>query len=180
VTSGFEIERHEGIFQGFLFAVERRKVRYHDERFDREILVHPGAVAVIAVDDDRQVVLLEQYRAATDSLIVEIPAGTCDKDDEHPERTAARELREETGLTADHLELLGSFLNSPGYSTQETFLFLASSLHEGDPEPAGVEEEASRILRCSLSEARRRMAQGEIRDAMTCLALVLVSERYGA
>jgi ADP-ribose pyrophosphatase len=175
----FEISRVEPIFEGHVFRVERRFVDFGGVTFDREILVHPGAVAVIAIDDAANVVLLEQYRAAVDGAILEIPAGTCDIDGESLERTAHRELAEEAGLAAGSLELLGIFLNSPGYSSQRTALFLATQLEEGQRAPDGVEEAASRIIRVPLGVAVAMMESGRIEDSTTCLGLLMAKSRYG-
>src|SRR5919204_1942121 len=84
----------------------------------REIAEHPGAVAIVALDAKDRVILVRQYRHAVGRELLEIPAGTFEKD-EPPEKTAPRELKEETGLTAKRWELLARFYASPGVLTEE-------------------------------------------------------------
>ncbi len=90
------------VFTGRVFAVERRTYDLDGDRFVREVAVHPGAVAVLAADGDK-VVLVRQWRAPAGRAVLEVVAGTRDVDDEPLERTAARELEEEAGLACQHL-----------------------------------------------------------------------------
>jgi len=101
-------------------------------RFRRDIVHHPGAVSVVAVRDDGRAVLVQQYRAALDADVLEIPAGKRDVEGETPEATAARELAEEVGLVAEHIELLGEFYNSPGFCDEHSFTYLATGLTSCD------------------------------------------------
>lgn len=176
---GFAIERTESIYEGYVIDLERRFVRYGDELFDREVVVHPGAVAILAVDESFNVVLLEQYRAAAERRIFEIPAGTCDHLGEERSETARRELYEETGVHAESFESLGIFLNSPGFSSQHTEIFLATHLSQGERQPEGVEERDARVSFVPFSEALEMMERGRIQDATTCLALSLTARRHG-
>ena len=100
----FETERIEPIFTGHVFSVERRRYRGEQGPFDREIVCHPGAVAVVPLDDDGRVGLIEQFRSSVNDSLLEIPAGTRDVPGEDPMTTAHRELREEMGLVTQHLE----------------------------------------------------------------------------
>jgi len=176
---GFAIERTETIYKGFLVDLERRFVRRGDEVFDREVVVHPGAVAIIAIDDSFNIVLLEQYRAAVEHRIFEIPAGTRDHSGEEGMETARRELHEETGIRAERFESLGVFLNSPGFSSQRTEIFLATDLSHGERQPEGVEERDARVSFLPLAEAIEMMEGGRIQDATSCLALSLTARRHG-
>ncbi len=176
---GFAIERTETIYEGFVVDLERRFVRHGDEVFDREVVVHPGAVAIIAIDESFNVVLLEQYRAAVEHRIFEIPAGTCDHLGEAGRETAQRELYEETGIRAESFESLGVFLNSPGFSSQRTEIFLATNLSRGERQPEGLEERDARVSFLPFSEAIEMMEGGRIQDATTCLALSLTARRHG-
>src|SRR5438128_4727069 len=109
---------------GFRKLSERERCRGHSiwmseadfeapdgQRFSRDIVHHPGAVSVVAVDFDGRAVLLRQFRSAIDAELLEIPAGKRDVDGEEPAITAARELAEEVGLKAAHMELLAEFYN---------------------------------------------------------------------
>jgi ADP-ribose pyrophosphatase len=83
-----------------VFRVERRFVAHGDVTFDRDIVVHPGAVAIVAVDERGRVAMIRQYRTAAEAWLLELPAGTCDVSSESLVQTAQRELREECGLVA--------------------------------------------------------------------------------
>lgn len=173
----FELESADRLFSGFIFNLERRFVRYGDDVFDREILTHPGAVAIVALDGSQQVVFLRQYRASVDDVIYEIPAGTCDADGEDRHATAVRELREETGFEAATWECLGTFYNSPGYSSQATTLYLATGLTPGDRAPAGIEEVASDVVLLPLDDAVNLFGDGKVLDMTSALAMALLSSR---
>jgi ADP-ribose pyrophosphatase len=176
----FELERIEEIFEGHVFGVERRHLRLDGVGFEREVVTHPGAVAVLAVDDDDLVVLLVQFRATTGRRIIEMPAGTLDVEDEDPLSAARRELIEEAGVEAEQLSELGSFLNSPGYSTQLTTLYLAEGLREVGRAPMGIEETEMDVVRIPLAEALAMVEGGQISDAGTVLGLLLLARRRGA
>ena len=95
----------------------------------RELIEHPGAVAIIAVTDEQKIIMVEQYRKALERSLVEIPAGKLEPG-EAPETTAMRELEEETGYSAQKLEKLISFSTSPGFADEVVHLFLAVGLHK--------------------------------------------------
>src|SRR5437764_14817625 len=107
--------------------------------FERDLVHHPGAVSVVAIVGGAAV-LVRQYRAALDRDLLEVPAGKRDVDGEPPEATAARELEEEVGLRPARLELLAEFFNSPGFSDEHSYVYLASGLIEVTSRPVGVEE----------------------------------------
>jgi len=176
----FEFDGVEPIFTGVVFSVERRHLRYDQQRFDREVVTHPGAVAIVAIDDMSQVILLEQFRAPIGERILEIPAGTLDVDGESGESAARRELIEETGLDPGEIEPLGVFLNSPGYSSQRTTIYLATQLTEVGREPVGIEEVDALIRRVDLVDAVEMVASGAISDAMTGLGILLASRHRRA
>lgn len=98
----------------------------------RELIRHIGAVCVIPVTEDGHVVVERQYRYPVGEVLTEIPAGKLDSPDEDPEAAARRELREETGYTADELIPLGVFYPAAAYSSEKIHMFLAHGLHKGD------------------------------------------------
>jgi len=119
-------------------------VRIHDVTVDRDVLIHPGAVVVIAVDDDDRVLLIRQYRHPIAMMVFEPPAGLLDVAGEPAHVTAARELAEESGYSAARWQVLVDFFNSPGGSSEAIRVFLARNLSEipGGRPATGEAEEA--------------------------------------
>jgi 8-oxo-dGTP pyrophosphatase MutT (NUDIX family) len=148
-------------------------------RFTRDIVHHPGAVAVVPVHDDGRVTLVRQFRAAVGRSMLEAPAGTRDVDGEAPERTARRELAEEAGLEADHLEHLATFYNSPGFCDQETSVYLATGLRPCATERGGIEERFMTVESITLGQVASLTASGQLADAQTLLGLALAARRLG-
>ena len=147
------------------------------DRHEREIVHHPGAVAIVPVHEDGTVTLVRQYRAALDADVWEIPAGLRDVDGEPPELTASRELAEEVGLRAERLERLLTFHNSPGVSDESVVIYVASGLHEVPDDRQGAEEEHMVVARVSLDDAMAMVDDGRITDAKSVIALLLLDRR---
>ena len=176
----FERVSSERLFDGFMVNVDRLHFAASDgTEFDREIVRHPGAVAVVPIDEDGHVILIRQFRAAVGGRILEVTAGTCDVSGEGLEATAHRELLEEVGLVAEHLEPLGVFVNSPGYCDQRTVVFLATGLTEVLRAPEGPEELDSSVERYELSAAVEMVEQGIITDGTTAYGLLRAARRRG-
>lgn len=146
-------------------------------RFEREVVRHPGSVSVVPVTADDQVVMVRQFRAAIDADVLEIPAGKRDVDGEDPEVTAQRELGEEVGLRADHLEPLASFHNSIGFSDELSHVYLGTGLHEVPLDLQGVEEHHMTVERVALADVPRLIAEGVLTDAKTIIGCTLARER---
>jgi ADP-ribose pyrophosphatase len=147
--------------------------------FERDIVRHPGAVSVVPLLDDGRIVLVRQYRAAVDEHLLEIPAGKRDVADEPPEVTAGRELEEEVGLRAGSLELLAEFLNSPGFSDERSFVYLATGLTEGTLDLQGIEEQEMSVEHVSIDEIPAMIAERRLTDAKTIIGLTLALRRLG-
>lgn len=171
MSDSFEIERTEKLLQSRVFDVERRTIRHDDVVFDRDVAVHRGAVAILAINDDGDVGFLRQYRAAFDAYLLEIPAGTQDVDGEDPLDTAKRELREELGCEAKEWRLLGRFMNSPGWTNQVMTIYEARGITQLDRLPAGPEESASSVHWLSVKDLRSTLALEEAIDSTTTVAL---------
>ncbi|MDQ6670712.1 MAG: NUDIX hydrolase [Chloroflexota bacterium] len=135
----------------------------------REIVEHAPGAAVVAVDADGQVLLVRQLRPAVDAHLLELPAGLVEPG-EQPIDTARRELEEETGFTAQHLEPLVRFYTSPGFSTELLHVFLATGLHTGGVHLDG--EEDIQLVRLPLQQAIDQALNGEISDAKTVSGLL--------
>jgi 8-oxo-dGTP pyrophosphatase MutT (NUDIX family) len=176
----FDVLGEEEVFRGFVFSVGRAHfVDPSGRPFERFVLHHPGAVAVVAVDDHRAVTLVRQFRAAVGAYVLEIPAGTRDVDGEDPEATARRELAEEAGLEAKAFRHLITTYNSPGYSDQATLIYLATGLRETGRAPAGIEESWMRRVTVSLDDLDELVANGTIVDASTVIGLSLARAALG-
>lgn len=139
----------------------------------REIIRHPGAVGIVAVDASGDVVLERQYRAALDANLLEIPAGKRDVAGEPPLDAARRELVEETGLDASRWCELGTFFNSPGFADEHSLLYLAEDLEEVGHDNQGPEEEAMEIVRLPLASTWELIASGELADGKSIIGLLL-------
>jgi ADP-ribose pyrophosphatase len=158
--------------------------RLDGSRHEREVVGHPGAVAVIALDDEQRVLLVRQWRLPAGEALLEIPAGTLDREPdgsiESHALAAPRELEEETGYRAASWEHLGSFWTAPGFATEFMHLYLATGLTPADENRLGPDDdEALELSRLPLADAVAMAARGEFRDAKTLLALLWVGRRLG-
>lgn len=149
------------------------------QRFTRDVVRHPGAVAVVAVTERRTAVLVRQYRGAVDEVVLEIPAGTRDVPGEPAEQTARRELAEEVGLVASSVVSLGRLYNSPGFCDERTELFLATGLTPCPLDRHGPEEEAMVVEELALDDVPDAIADGRIVDAQTQVGLLLARQVVG-
>jgi len=135
-----------------------------------------GSVVVLPFTGTN-VILLRQFRAAVDRVILESPAGKRDVPREDPSDTARRECIEEAGFEPGRLTLLHRFYNTPGYSDEESWLYLAEDLTPVPADPQGPEETAAEIVEIALPDALGLVAAGEIKDAKTIIALYALSRR---
>jgi len=158
------------LYEGRIVNLRVDTVRLEDGRItEREIVEHRGAVAVVALDEDDNVLLVRQFRKPTERELLEIPAGTLEEGEE-PASCARRELAEETGYQAGLLEPMGGFYSSPGFCTEYIHLYLATDL---SPSSARAEyDEAIELIRVPLPEALRMIGRGEICDAKTIVGLL--------
>ena len=147
------------------------------ERYSREMVHHPGAVGVVPRHEDGAITLVRQYRAALDADVWEIPAGLRDVAGEPTDITASRELVEEAGLQAGHLEHLVTFHNSPGFSDEAVVVYLATDLTDVPVDRQSPEEEHMTLARVSLAEALAMVDDGRITDAKTVIALLALARR---
>ncbi|MCZ2861007.1 NUDIX domain-containing protein [Blastococcus sp. VKM Ac-2987] len=145
----------------------------------REVVRHPGAVAVVALDDDGHVVLLRQYRHPVGEYLWELPAGLRDADGEPPLQTAQRELAEETRLAAERWSLLTTHYSSPGFCDEMVLIYLAEGLRDVDrPEGFTVEHEEldMTVERVPLADAVQRVFDGGIRNAAAVVGLLAAAQ----
>jgi 8-oxo-dGTP pyrophosphatase MutT (NUDIX family) len=146
---------------------------------DREVVRHPGAVAVVALDEQDHVVLLRQYRHPVGEYLWELPAGLRDADGEPPLETAKRELAEEVELAAERWSLLTTHYSSPGFADEMVLIYLAEGLSPaGRPEGFEVEHEEldMTVVRVPLAEAVQRVLDGDIRNASAVIGLLAAAQ----
>lgn len=149
------------------------------QTFARTYVDTPGAVGVVAVTDDDQVVLVEQYRATLDDWLVEIPAGMRDRPGEPDLETARRELEEETGFRATSWTSLGTLLSTPGVSNGSVSLFLATGLSHVGSTPDGPEEQVMRVSCVPFDEAVRMCMDSEITDSKSVIGVLRAARLLG-
>ena len=166
------------IHRGRYLEVRRNTIERRDgSRGERDIIGHPGAVAVLAVDDDGRILLVRQWRTAAGQALLELPAGTLDVHGgvtEDPDLAARRELEEETGHRAREWRKLSEFWTAPGFATELMHLYLATGIDgaDGDDRLTPDEDEALELRHATLPEALALVDSGEIADAKTILALL--------
>jgi ADP-ribose pyrophosphatase len=163
----YEVVGSETKYNGKLLALRVDDVRMPDGAVaQREIVTHPGAVAIVALDEDGKIVLVNQFRPAIGAQLDELPAGLLDVDGESALDAAKRELAEEAHLVADDWNVLVDVHASPGSSTEVVRVFLARGLSASEDEYAGTHEESTMtVSREPLPDAVRRALTGGITSA---------------
>lgn len=160
----------EVLLEARRFRVVRMKRTLADGRLHtHEVVMHPGAVVILPMVTADQVCLIRNYRMAVGETLWELPAGTLDRA-EDPQATAHRELIEETGYRAGHVEKLREFFMSPGILNERMHLFLATDLHAGDMALEAGEEIQTQVV--AWTEAMRMVDAGEVRDAKSLVGLM--------
>jgi ADP-ribose pyrophosphatase len=140
------------------------------------IIVHPNAVTILPVDAHGNVIFVRQYRHPARETLLELPAGTLNGN-EDPAEAAQRELQEETGMKAEHLEEIATFYLAPGYSTELMHLYLATGLTASAlPQD---DDEVIELAPIPSGEVLARVAAGEVRDAKSLVGVLLAARRLG-
>jgi ADP-ribose pyrophosphatase len=164
-----DTNRERLVLSGARFNVHEMELVGSDgQTYAREVIRHPGAVVLLPLLDDDTVVLIENGRPSVDETLLELPAGTRESD-EDPQRTAARELIEETGYRAGSLTKLHEFYSAPGICDELMHLFVARDLTAGDPQREATEQIENRPA--SREQIKQWIAAGRIRDAKTLVGL---------
>jgi ADP-ribose pyrophosphatase len=159
------------IYQGRVIEVRVDDVEVRDGlNVRRDVVMHPGAVVMLAIDPEGRILWVRQHRWAVKRELLELPAGTLEHD-EAPEACARRELAEETGFAADTWRALGDFYSAPGFCDEYLHAFLATDLR---PEHAdGDDDEDITVEALTLEESLARVDAGEIVDAKSLATLIL-------
>lgn len=163
-----------------------RATRYHIEEIQhrqrdgavhpRKVIRHPGAVAIVPVLDDGRICLIRNHRFTVDRVLLELPAGTREAD-EQPIATAARELTEETGYRAGRFDPLLECYLAPGIMDERAYLFVARDLVAGEPQLEDYESIENHLV--SLEEALAMCRDGRIEDAKTLVGLLTYAQQAG-
>jgi ADP-ribose pyrophosphatase len=157
------------VWKGRMLAVREERFVYDDgEEVTREVVDHPGAVAVVAHDGERIYLVAHAREAVDEADLLELPAGKLDEEGEGPLETAQRELAEEIGLAARTWEHLTTCFTSPGFTNETMHLYLATDLHEADTE----RDESERIEQRPVPLSDLDKVIGECRDAKTLVGLL--------
>ena len=157
--------KKESIYEGHILHIEKWTVTCPNGRH---------AAAIIPVYPNGDTLLVRQYRVAADRITLEIPAGKLDSAEEDPLDCAVRELKEETGLSAEHMTHLTTILTTPGFCTEKIAIYLAQGLSQGETHPD--EDEFLGLIRMPLEEAFERVMRGEIHDSKTICGLMMARE----
>ncbi|MEK4761436.1 NUDIX hydrolase [Viridibacillus sp. FSL E2-0187] len=160
------------IFEGRVISVKVDEVTLPNGNIStRELVTHPGAVAIIPITNEGKIVLVEQYRKPLERSIIEIPAGKLEKG-EKPEYTAIRELEEETGYGSKNFTFVQSFATSPGFANEVIHVYAARDLYRIENPASLDEDEFVELLEVTLEEAEQMIRDERIYDAKTVFAIM--------
>lgn len=170
----FKILKQETVFQGRAFGVKQVQLQLPNDRTTTYDLVdHNDSITLVPLDDDGRIWFVRQYRLGAEGQLLELPAGVLD-DAEAPETGAGREIREEIGMAANELTLLGDFYLAPGYANEHMYLFLATALVSAPLQPDA--DEFLQIEKIPADQALKMARAGEFHDAKTLAALLMAEE----
>ncbi len=163
------------IYEGAILNVRKDTVTAVKGRAYREIIEHNGAVAIVPVTSEGRVVMVKQYRYACGRTVLEIPAGKIDRGEDDPVSAAERELREETGYTAEKIKYLGRINPSVAYSEEVIYIYVATGLTPGEQDLD--EDEAVEVTEMDFDVLYDMAAGGELIDAKTVAGLMMAKRQ---
>lgn len=160
----------EKVFEGRIIKVKVDRVEMPDGSVaTRELVEHPGGVGIVAITENDEIILVEQYRKPLDKAIYEIPAGKLDPG-EHHRTCGIRELEEETGLSAKVFDYMGFIYPSPGFTDEVTHVYLAKELTQGETHPD--DDEFLDVKKVPFDTALKMVMDGEINDAKSVFGIL--------
>jgi ADP-ribose pyrophosphatase len=166
-----KLVRSQNVFTGKIFDVETQYVELENgKEVTRDVVLHPGATAIVPINDKHEIYMVRQFRKAVDQCLLEIPAGKLDFPGEDPLLCAIRELKEETGLEAGKIIYYSSILTSPGFSNEVIYLYFATELIQGDSNPD--DDEFLSVEKYPIDELIKMIADGDIADAKTIIGIL--------
>jgi ADP-ribose pyrophosphatase len=173
-----EVADSELVYKGRVWDVRNDTFAYNGEQIARQYVEHPGAAAVVAVDEDERVLLIQQYRHPIRHRDWEVPAGLLDVAGETPLESAVRELAEEADLVASSWEPLVSVFSTPGGNDEVVHLFLARGLSSaGDAHPREAEEADIRVEWVPLGDVVEGVLAGRLRNGILAIGVLATAER---
>ncbi|MBO5454024.1 MAG: NUDIX hydrolase [Clostridia bacterium] len=165
----------EYIYKGAVINLKKETVALPDGNTAlREVVEHPGGVCIAAITENKELILVKQYRAGVKDVLLEIPAGKLEKG-ENIELCGRRELEEETGFCAETFIKAHEIFLSPAYTEEKIYLYVAKELYRGNPNPD--EDEFIETVAVPIEELKKMVAENKITDAKTIIA-VLIAEKY--
>ena len=171
------VHHSETVYRGRAFSIRVDEVEMKPGVIARlDIIDHPNAVTILPLDAEGNVWFIRQYRHSAGDYLLELPAGTL-KPNEDPALAANRELQEEIGMRAEHLEELSTFWLAPGYSTELMHVYLATGLSPS--QLAQDEDEVITVEKIPAAQAPALAQQGRLRDAKSLVAVLLAARQLG-
>jgi ADP-ribose pyrophosphatase len=164
----------ENVYEGKLINTRKDEINLNGKVFTREVVEHPGSVAIVPILNDGSIVMIEQYRYPIEEVLLEIPAGTLEKN-ENAIECAHRELIEETGYKAGNLREIVSCYLTPGYCTELIHIFLAIEIE--DAKQKLEDDESIRVITIELPEVKEMIKDGLIKDAKTIIGVTFLDLR---
>lgn len=173
----YKILKSEIIFRGKVFNTKVDQIEYDSgNKAVREVAEHPGGAVVVPVTDDGKIVMVTQHRYPLNKVLLELPAGKLNKD-EDPFICAVRELEEETGYKSKNVTELGCIYTTPGYSTEKLWIYLAKDLKPGDHNREEGEF-GMQVLELSMQEIENKIYNGEIVDGKTICGIYFAKKHF--
>lgn len=167
--------KSEKLYEGKIINLRIDTVELPDKKYSkREIVEHPGGVAIVGITDENEILLVKQYRKAVDRVLLELPAGKIEVNEE-PKETAFKELKEETGYSTENLEYLLEFYTSPGFSTEKVYIFLAENMEKGEQELESGEY--IKVESYKIDDLIKMIKKGDIIDSKTIIGIYAIKDR---
>lgn len=171
-----KVKRHHKYKNDFLEVYEDDVVLANGTPSKRIVVDHVGASCVLPITKDGKVILVKQYRYAIGDYALEIPAGKKDDASDETKSTALRELQEETGYTADHLEYATTIYSAIGFSNEAVAIYIARNVYESNETYTQDEDEDIELMIMPFDEAYTMVIKGDIKDAKTVVALLYAKQ----
>lgn len=166
----FALQGKKTLHQGHIITLVENTYKVENKLTRHDVIKHPGAVVILPLTENQEVIFIRQYRIPIDEILLELPAGVIEKGEDHL-YSADRELREETGYKAERLTFLTELIVAPGYSDERLFVFVGKNLVESPL--VGEDSHIIDIVKLPLDEAIDRVFKNEIKDAKTIAALLM-------